>query len=40
MKAKTKLLSSMAVVAMVFANLGLNINCIGILYQPKCPRRY
>lgn len=39
MRAKTKLLGCMAVVAMTFANLGLNINCIGILYQPKCPRR-
>lgn len=39
MRVKTKLLSSMAVVAMIFANLGLNINCLGLLYQPKCPRR-
>lgn len=39
MRAKIRLLSGIATVAMVFANLGLNINCIGILYQPKCPRR-
>ncbi|SCG82404.1 hypothetical protein DW1_0796 [Proteiniborus sp. DW1] len=39
MKAKGRLLSGVASVAMAFANLGLNINCIGLLYQPKCPRR-
>ncbi|MGF7057596.1 cyclic lactone autoinducer peptide [Brassicibacter mesophilus] len=39
MKGKTKLLGSVAAAAMVFANLGMNVNCIGILYQPKCPRR-
>ncbi len=39
MKAKLRLLSGVATVAMVFANLGLSINCIGILYQPKCPKR-
>lgn len=39
MRAKTKILGSIAAVAMIFANLGLNINCLGLLYQPKCPRR-
>lgn len=39
MRAKTRLLNGVAAVAMTFANLGLNINCIGLLYQPKCPRR-
>ncbi|WIV11589.1 cyclic lactone autoinducer peptide [Proteiniborus sp. MB09-C3] len=39
MKAKTRLLNGVAAVAMTFANLGLNINCIGLLYQPKSPKK-
>ncbi|MGF7057585.1 cyclic lactone autoinducer peptide [Brassicibacter mesophilus] len=39
MKGKAKILNSVATTAMVFANLGMNVNCIGILYQPKCPKK-
>lgn len=37
MRVKNMFLSLFAVIIMTFANLGANINCIGIMYQPKFP---
>ena len=39
MKKKNILLSLLAVVAAESASLGADINCLGFLYQPKCPNR-
>ncbi|SNT22849.1 cyclic lactone autoinducer peptide [Anaerovirgula multivorans] len=37
MRVKNMFLNLFAVTIMTFANLGANINCIGIMYQPKFP---
>ncbi|QUH19813.1 cyclic lactone autoinducer peptide [Alkaliphilus sp. B6464] len=39
MKKGNILLNVLAVVAAQSANLGAEINCVGFLYQPKCPNR-
>lgn len=39
MKKQNILLSLLASVAVQSANLGADINCLGFLYQPKCPNR-
>ncbi|KAB3530567.1 cyclic lactone autoinducer peptide [Alkaliphilus serpentinus] len=36
---KRNLLKMVASLAVVFAGLGVSINCFGMLYQPKAPQR-
>ena len=39
MKNKSYLLNLVAVLSLTFANLGAEVNCWGILYQPEMPKQ-
>jgi len=38
MKGKNVFFSLFAAIALIFANLGASINCMGLFYQPKYPK--
>ncbi|MGV8145689.1 MAG: cyclic lactone autoinducer peptide [Alkaliphilus sp.] len=39
MRKKSTIFNLLAVMTLVVANLGVGVNCWGLLYQPKCPKK-